>query len=166
MTKLQIVGAASAVILTLSIGAYTSPALAKAHASTSKIAVAIKADVAQLIADFNNHDATKATSQDAPDVVAMFHGAPNVVGAAADLASNQKGFAADPTQHVSVANETVDVAASGEMAVYRSTYVFNGTDSKTKKAFTENGNYLAGFKKQPDGSWKIAWSVVSNTAAP
>jgi len=166
MTKFLLASAASAAILALSVGAYISPALAKAHVRTTKIVAAIKADEAQLVTDFNSHDAVKTSSHDAPDVVVMAHGVPNVIGAAADLASSQKGFADDPTQHVTVSNETVDVAASGEMAVYRSTYVFTGTDTKTKKAFTENGNYLAGFKKQPDGSWKIAWSVISNTAAP
>jgi ketosteroid isomerase-like protein len=163
MTKLQFAGAAMAALMAASLGACNKAEPAKPAVDTGKIADAVKADVAQLVTDFNAHDAAKAASHDAPDVVAMAHGQPNVGGKAADLASSQKGFAADQTQHVTVANETVDVAASGDMAVYRSTYVFSAADPKTKKPMTENGNYLAGYKLQPDGSWKIAWSIVSDT---
>ncbi|MEO8927364.1 MAG: DUF4440 domain-containing protein [Caulobacteraceae bacterium] len=163
MTKLQLTGVAMAALMAVSLGACNKTDAAKPAADTGKIADAVKADVAQLVTDFNAHDATKTNSHDAPDVIAMGHGSPNVVGAAADLASAQKGFAADPTQHVTTANEVVDVATSGDMAVYRATYVFNGTDPKTKKAVSDTGNYLAGYKKQADGSWKIAWSVVSDT---
>lgn len=49
------------------------------------------------------------------------------------------------------------------MAVYRSTYTFTVTDLKTKKTTTENGNYLAGWREQSNGSWKLEWSVVSDT---
>ncbi|MEO8927363.1 MAG: DUF4440 domain-containing protein [Caulobacteraceae bacterium] len=169
MTKLQLTGAAMAALMAVSLGACNKTDAAKPAADTGKIADAgkigdaVKADEAQLITDFNARDATKTTSHDAPDVVLMFHGAPNVVGQAADLAQAQKDFPADPKAHVTTANEVVDVAASGDMAVYRSTYVFNGTDPKTKKAVSETGNYLAGYKKQADGSWKIAWQVVSDT---
>jgi ketosteroid isomerase-like protein len=159
MTKFFMVSAAATALLALAVG--VSPALAKAS-SSAKIADAIKAKVSELIVDFNKCDMIKGVSQDAPDAVMMFHGAPNVVGAAADLETAKKGCS-DPTQHVDLANETVDVAASGEMAVFHSTYVFNGTDGKTKKPITEKGNYLVGYNKQTDGSWKIEWSIVSNT---
>ena len=65
---------------------------------------------------------------------------------------------------IAVINEKVDVAASGEMAVYRADYAYTMTDSETKKPVIERGNWLIGYKTQADGSWKIAWNVVSNTA--
>jgi len=164
MTNTQLAGAALAALMAASVGACNKAEPAKPAADTGKIADAVKADVAQLVADFNAHDAAKAASHSAADVVQMAHGRANIVGAAADLAANQKAFAGSPTQHVTVADEAVDVAASGDMAVYRSTYAFNVTDPKTKKSVTENGNYLAGYKQQADGSWKIAWAVVSDTA--
>lgn len=163
MTKPQLAGAAMAALMAASLGGCDKTEPAKPAVDTGKIAAAVKADVAQLVVDFNAHDAAKATGHDAADAVLMAHGQANVVGAAADLASSQKAFAADASQHVAVANEAVDVAASGDMAVYRSTYVANAMNPKTKKAMTENGNYLAGYKMEPDGSWKIAWSVVSDT---
>jgi ketosteroid isomerase-like protein len=164
MTKFQLTGAAMAVLMAASVGACNKADSAKPAVDTGKITTAVKADEAQLVTDFNAHDATKVASHDAADVVQMGHGQANTVGAAADLAANQKGFATDASQHVDISNENVDVAASGDMAVYRSTYVFKGMDPKTKKPMTETGNYLAGYKLQPDGSWKIAWSIVSDTA--
>ena len=70
----------------------------------------------------------------------------------------------DPLAKIAVSNESVDVAASGEMAVYRAEYAYTMTDSETKKPVIERGNWLIGYKTQADGSWKIAWNVVSNTA--
>jgi ketosteroid isomerase-like protein len=166
MTKIQMTGVAMAVLMAAFVGACGKPESAKPAVDTGKIADAVKADEAQLLADFNAHDAAKVASHDAPDVVQMAHGAPNTVGPAADLAANQQLFTGDPTQHFAIANETVDVSASGDMAIYRSTYVYNFVDPKTRKPVSENGNYVAGYKPQPDGSWKIAWSIIADTAAP
>jgi ketosteroid isomerase-like protein len=158
MKKSEWAGAASTALVAL-----TAAGLAgSARADTASIAAAIKGDEATLVQYFNACDMMKGVSYDAPNFVGMFHGAPNTVGAASDMAEAKKGCQ-DKTQHVVVANETVDVAASGEMAVYRSTYVFTGTDAKTKKPMTEKGNYLTGWRKQPDGSWRVEWSIVSNT---
>ena len=163
MTRFEWAGAALSAALAASLGACNINAPAKPAADTAKISDAIKADAAQLVADLNAHDADKLASHDAPDIVAMFHGAPNVNGQAADLASDKQFLAASPNAHLALANESVDVAASGDMAVYHSTFVITVTDSKTKKPVTANGNYLAGYKPQADGSWKIEWSVVSDT---
>jgi ketosteroid isomerase-like protein len=163
MTRFQWAGAAGAAALAASLGACQVNTAAKPAVDTAKIADAIKADAAQLVTDLNAHDADKLASHDAADIVAMFHGAPNVNGQAADLASDKQFFTASPNTHLTLANESVDVAASGDMAVYHSTYVITVTDPKTKKPVTENGNYLAGYKPQADGSWKIEWSVVSDT---
>lgn len=165
MTKLQFAGTALAAVMAVSLGACDKMS-AKPAADTGKISDSVKADVAQLVADFNAHDAVKTASHDAPDVVQMNHGMANIVGKDADLAFTTKGFAADPSQHVTDNNGAVDVAASGDMAVYRSTYVFTGKDAKTGKAMTETGNYLAGYRQQPDGTWKMTWSVVSDAPAP
>lgn len=156
MKRSFLTGAVALVALTFA----APPAYAKAD--TAKIAATIKANEAELVGIFNACDPMKGVGYNARNYVGMFHGMPNVMGAAAALAEAKKGCM-DKTQHVTVANETVDVAASGEMAVYRSTYVFTSTNAKTKQPMTENGNYLVGWKKQPDGSWKIEWDIVSNT---
>jgi ketosteroid isomerase-like protein len=135
-------------------------------ADTGKIAAAVKADVDQLSNDFNAHDADRVAGHDAPDVVQMAHGGANTTGTAADLAANKQLFATDKIARVTLANTSVGVSAAGDMAVYRSTYVYTFTNPKTKAPDTESGNYLAGYKRQPSGAWRIEWSVLSNTPAP
>ncbi|HEY5105201.1 MAG TPA: nuclear transport factor 2 family protein [Caulobacteraceae bacterium] len=157
-------------LLAASLGACTPPASSTTPAiDTGKISAAVKADADQAIADYNAHDADKTESHVAAGAVMMFHGQPNGAGGAAGVAGLKQVLAASPDVHVTLADETVDVAASGDMAVFRSSYVVTLTDPKTKKPTTESGNYLIGYKPQPDGSWKQVWSVVSNTtpmAAP
>jgi ketosteroid isomerase-like protein len=126
-----------------------------------KISGAIKDDVHGLIASFNTKDAAGAVSHDAADVVSMFHGQANVVGVEGDLAMTKEQVS-DPRAYVQIGNETVDIADSGEMAVYRTVYKYTSTNPKTKKDMVEHGNWLIGYK-QVDGKWKIAWNVVSDT---
>jgi ketosteroid isomerase-like protein len=143
---------------TLALAAVASAASAAADPASD----AVVADVHQLIASFNAHDASGAVSHDAPDFVGMFHGTPNYLGPAGDLTIT-KMQVADPAAKVSVSNESVDASASGDLAVYRSTYAFTFTDAKTKSATTENGNWLLGYRLQADKSWKVIWSIVSDT---
>ncbi len=142
--------------------AATSPATHVAKVDTAAVAEAVKADAAGLVAAFNARDAAKAVSYDAPDYVSMMHGAPNVVGPAADLVAT-KAQVADPNVKLVVSNESVDVAASGDLAVYRATYAYTFTDPKTKAPSTETGNWVLVFKTQPDGSRKISLGVISDT---
>jgi ketosteroid isomerase-like protein len=144
------------------LGACSAKVAAPSEADNAKIADAVKADATQLVADFNARDAEKAVSHDAPDYVGMFHGMPNVVGPEADLALTKQQLA-DPAAKVAVSDEDVSVAAAGDRALWRATYAYTFTDPKTKEVTTENGNWLLGYRKQGDGSWKIAWGVVSDT---
>ncbi len=148
---------------TVTLAACNKPAATSAKADTSAAEAAIKADIAKLVEEFNAKDAKAVVAHDAPDEVSMFHGTPNTVGPEADLMITTKQMQ-DPLAKVAVSNEKVDVAASGEMAVYRAEYAYTMTDTATKKPVVERGNWLVGYKTQADGSWKIAWNVVSNTA--
>lgn len=163
MTRFQWAGAAGAAALAALLGACSVNTAAKPAVDTAKISDAIKADQAQGAADFNAHDAAKSASHDAADIVAMFHGTPNSNGQAADQAATQQLFGANPNAHFTLADESVDVAASGDIAVYHSTYTFTFTDPKTKKPATEKGNWLAGYKPQADGSWKMEWAIGADT---
>ena len=88
---------------------------------TGKIADAVRTDLAQLMTELNARDLDKAVGHDSADMVGMFHGMPNVVGPAADKAMTEQ-MLKDPAFHLAVSGETVDVAAAGDMAVYRATY--------------------------------------------
>jgi ketosteroid isomerase-like protein len=132
--------------------------------STTQIASTIRRDVAELVAGINAHDPVRATSFDAPDIVSMESGRPPSLGAAADRQGLAMTFQHVPSWHVRLIDETVDVAGSGDMAVYRGTYWQDSTDNGVP--MTQKLNLIAGFREQHDGSWQITWSVVCNQERP
>lgn len=133
---------------------------APAPADTTAIANIIKTDVAQLVAGLNAHDVDRTTAYDDTNVISMECGSPSTFGIAADREGFKNGFAGDPDWRVSLIDETVDVADSGDLAVYRGTY--NEDNGRAGVLMTHKTNFLAEFKRQGDGSWKIVWYSVSN----
>jgi ketosteroid isomerase-like protein len=131
-----------------------------AHVDKAAIAETIKRDVAQVVAGLNAHDPARVTAFDAPDVISMECGSPSTVGIEADRQGFESGFAHDPLWKVSLIDETVDVAASGDLAVYRGTY--NEDNGQAGVLTTHKTNFLAVFKRQNDQPWKIVWYSVSN----
>ena len=119
----------------------------------------IKTDVAQLVAGINAHDAVKATAYDAPTIVSMECGSPSTIGVEADRGGFSMGFAHDADWKVSLIDETVDVASSGDLAVYRGTY--NEESSSAGVPMTHKTNFIAEFKRHSGGPWGIAWYIVS-----
>jgi len=120
----------------------------------------IKAAVARIVGGLNAHDPVRTTADDAPDIVSMECGSPPVIGAKADREGFAEGFARDPHWKVSLIDETVDVASSGDLAVYRGSY--NEDNSGEGMIMTHRTNFIAEFKRQSDGSWKMAWYIVAN----
>src|SRR5690242_21349302 len=57
---------------------------APAPVDTAAIAETIKADVAQLVAGLNAHDAVKTTAYDTPNIISLECGSPSTVGVEAD----------------------------------------------------------------------------------
>lgn len=138
----------------------TESAAASASVDTTAIADTIKRDVAQLVAGLNAHDAVKTTAYDAANIISMECGSPSTVGIEADRKGFEMAFARDPDWRVSLIDETVDVASSGDLAVYRGTY--NEDNGRAGVLMTHETNFIAEFKRQGDGSWKIVWYSVSN----
>jgi ketosteroid isomerase-like protein len=134
--------------------------------SVDKAAIAqtIKTDVAQLVAGLNAHDAVKTTAYDAPDIVSMECDSPPMIGVEADRDGFKAGFAHDPLWKVSLIDETIDVAGSGDMAVYRGAY--NEENGRAGVLLTHKTNFIAEFQRQSDGSWKIAWYSISKMEQP
>ena len=95
---------------------------AEMSADKAAIAKSIRSDVAQVVAGIKAHDADKTTAFDAPDIISMECGSPSTVGVQADREGFKTGFAHDPFWKVSLIDETVDVAISGDLAVYRGSY--------------------------------------------
>ena len=67
-------------------------------------------------------------------------------------------FKANPEWHLSLIDEAVVVAKSQGQAIYRSTY--NEDSMRDGVPYTHQGNYIAGFKRDRDGVWRIHWSTV------
>jgi ketosteroid isomerase-like protein len=138
---------------------------AAAHASAhhqprkSSIPSLIRTEVAEEIAGINAHDAAKATAHEARDTIAMESGRPPIVGKAVYERGLAMLFKAEPAWRLRMVDESVDVAKAGDMAVYRSTY--DEDSARDGVPYTHRGNYVAGFMRDPDGMWRIHWSVVS-----
>ena len=135
-----------------------------ASASPQNVVDAVKACVAAEVAGINAHDAVKATQCEADNTVSMESGRPASVGRDNYIAGLKMAFQYEPAWRLRLIDETVDVPQSEDMAVYRSTYYQDSTISGA--AATQRVNYIALFRKQVNGTWKIAWSVVSNIEKP
>ena len=131
---------------------------------TAAIAKTIKANVAALVAGINAHDVDKATAFDGPNLIFMECGSPATIGSKADRDGFRTHFAQDPSWRVSLIGESVDVARSGELAIYRG--VYSEESRRTGVLMTHKTNFIAEFKRQSDGSWKMDWEVVSNMGKP
>lgn len=138
----------------------SSPAIASTHQQSAQSAIArqIEADVAEIVHGINSKNINEATKFDAPSLISMESMRPPSYGAKADHDGLSEVFKYEPSWHLSLIDEAVDVARSGEMAVYRSTYSEDSTRDGTP--YTHKVNYIAGFQRDPDRMWRIHWSVV------
>jgi ketosteroid isomerase-like protein len=136
-------------------------ARASTHQQPSRAAIAsqIRAEVAQIIAGINKKDIDKTTQFDARDLVSMESGREPSVGAKADRDGLSMTFKYAPSWHLAMIDETVDVATDGDMAIYRGTYAEDSM--RDGVPYTHTGNYVAAFGHDPDGIWRIHWSIIA-----
>jgi ketosteroid isomerase-like protein len=127
--------------------------------SQAAVASVIKADVAEIVSGINAKDIAKAIKFDAPDLISMESGREPSAGAQADHDGLAMAFKYAPSWHLSLIDETIDVAKAGDMAIYRGTYAEDSIHDGVP--FTHKGNYIAGFRRDPDGMWRIHWSVIA-----
>jgi ketosteroid isomerase-like protein len=144
--------------LALALAGLSAASASASPRSQGAIAIEIKADVATIVAGINARDIARATKFDAPDLISMESMRPPSYGAKADHDGLAMVFEHAPDWHLSLVDETVDVARSGDMAVYRSTY--NEDSLRDGAPFTHRVNYIAGFRRDADGQWRVHWSVV------
>lgn len=137
-----------------------TPSQASQPTDVAAITRTIEADVAQIVAGLNAHDATRTTAFDAVDIVSMECGSAPVVGIDADRDGFASGFAHDPHWRVSLINESVDLSSSGDFAVYRGAY--NEENSRAGVVTTHRTNFIAEFRRRDDGEWRMHWYMVAN----
>ena len=130
-----------------------------AHSAPASTGLKIRSEIAEVVAGINSKDIAKATKYDAPDLVSMESGRTPSIGANADHDGLAMAFKYAPKWHLTMIDETVDVAKSDDLAVYRGTYAEDS--DRDGVPFTHTGNYIAGFKHDPDGVWRIHWSAIA-----
>jgi ketosteroid isomerase-like protein len=114
-----------------------------------------------VVAAYNAQDAHAAAAYDAPDYVGIYHGSPNVVGAAADEAAMKSQAAAGQVDW-KLGQGKVTVSKAGDLGIYEAPYTFTVTNPD-KSITRETGNWVAIFRRQGDGSLKLWRSIASDT---
>ena len=105
-------------------------------------------------------DAAKFVSFYAEDAVLMLANEPDVKGLAA-IREAVPGMMQDPAFALSFEPDNVVVARSGDLAFETGPYSMTMT-GPDKKPATEKGHYVAVWRKQADGTWKVAVDAPSS----
>ena len=122
---------------------------------------AIEAAMRDYTANIRANDPAKVVSWWADDAMYIDRAAPTVLGRA-KLESLLKGeFAAVTIKDVTV--ERDDIAVSGDLAYFIGRY-HEVMQPRTGAAFENSGRFVFIFKRQPNGTWKIARSVGTDLA--
>lgn len=140
--------------------AWAASSAAAAPVDTNAVAETVKANVARLVAGLNAHDANETTAFDTENIISMECGSPPSTGIESDREGFKAGFARDPDWKVSLIDETVEVAGSGDLAVYRG--IYNEDNGRAGVLTTHKTNFIAEFRRQGDGTFKMAWYIVAN----
>jgi len=109
-------------------------------------------------------DVDKILAFYADDATLMTPGMPAMKGKDA-MRPMLKTLTADPNLKLDFSAQRVEIAKSGDVAFSQGTYTMVVTDPKSKKAITDKGSYVTGYKKQADGSWK-ALSDINESELP
>jgi len=121
---------------------------------------AIRANDADFTKAAEAKDLDKAVSHYMDDAVLFAPGAPAVVGKD-DIRKFFEPIINGPTMQFTFSDVKVDVARSGDIAMDSGSFESTGKDAKGKAA-TQKGRFVLVWKKQPDGSWKIAADTSAN----
>ncbi|HEV7157592.1 MAG: YybH family protein [Dongiales bacterium] len=136
-------------------------AQAKPMVDHTKAAEDVKAAVRNLVAGINAHNPDQATAGETADAIGMEAGRPDTLGRSQDRAGFKMSFAQSPSWRVGLIDENVDVARSGDMAIYRGLYHEDSVNDGVP--MTHKVHFIAELRRQADGSWKMPWYVVSPT---
>ena len=124
-------------------------------ADTSAETQAIEAVEKEQIAAIDQKYLGGATDLYAADAVFIGGDGKSVQGKGA-IQGMFKDFLADPAQKIEYKRGPKILSSSGDMAYSTAAYTETYTDPKTKKPVTVTGTNLSVWRKQPDGSWKLA----------
>jgi ketosteroid isomerase-like protein len=152
-------GLLAAVLILPALAACQQPAAVDA----AKEEAAINAQVDAVNAAIKAKDADKIVAIDADDIRGYGGGGPDVASKDEDLKAD-KVFVADPAYGGSVKAEHLEVAKSGDLAIQTGSFDFTGTNPQTKAVEHSTGHWVAGWRKDKDGAWKMAAISVAPSA--
>jgi len=154
------VGLLAAAALLPALSACEKPA---ATVDTAKETAALQAQLDAFNAAAKAKDADKMVALDAADVKG-YGGGPDINGRDEDLKAT-KAMLADPAYSFAVKAEHTEIAKSGDLAVQTGTFEAAGTSPTTKAVEHVTGHFVAAFRKDADGTWKLAAVSSSPTSA-
>jgi len=118
---------------------------------------AIRASVIEWSKAAQAKDVDKAVSFYADDAM-QFHDKGPLAKGKAEIRAGWEQLEAEPGASLSYALTGVEVARSGDLAYEYGTYDFASKDKKGK-TIDVKGKYVTVWKKQADGSWKVAADI-------
>ena len=125
---------------------------------------AIRDNEAAALKDWQAKDADKVTSHYAPDAVLMITNLPAAKGS--DAIKSEVGTTLkDPHMSLTYSPTVVVLSKDDDMAYVQGVYTMTFTEPRTGSTLIEKGKYLTVYKKQDDGTWKIA-EDINNADAP
>ncbi len=127
---------------------------AAAQSPASEAETAIRGALAQWTADFNAREAARICDLFAPDLVYDYRGFPE--RRYADLCALLHRSLADRTKQFTYALDIKEIIVSGDMAIVRLVWTLKVTLPGAATPVESKEPGLDVFRRQPDGSWKIA----------
>jgi uncharacterized protein (TIGR02246 family) len=126
---------------------------------------AIRDGEAQWVKDFAAKDVEKVASHYADDGYSMIPDMA-IMKNKDEIRAGLKEEFSDPNSSLDFHPDKVEVAKSGDLAYSQGHYTYTSTDRKTKKRLIEHGGYVEVYKKQADGSWRVAEDIATQEAPP
>lgn len=128
---------------------------------------AIQDNESQWVQDFAAKDVNKIVAHYADDAILMMPGAPPATNHDA-IQHLFQGIVNDPAFSLKFSASQTQVAASGDLAATRGTYVLQMTNPATKRPMQDQGSYVTVYRKYPDNTWKAIEDITTseNPASP
>jgi ketosteroid isomerase-like protein len=156
------VGLLAAALLLPVLAACQKPAL---PADASKEIAVINARINALNRASTAKDPEGAVAADAPDIRAYGGGGPDIGSKDEDL-KIMKAIMADPAYAYQLRPEHTEIAKSGDIAFQTGSWTASATNPGTKSVAHWAGHWVAGWRKDAAGAWKMAALSVANPPSP
>ena len=158
--NLRMMGGVAAITLCAALAGCQKPAPA---VDTAKEEAAINAMLDAFNAAAKAKDADKLVAMDAADIRGYGGGGPDVTSKDEDLKAT-KAILGDPNYAFAIKAEHTEVAKSGDLAWQSGTWDGTFSDPKTKQAVKSSGHYVAAYRKDDQGAWKLAAVSTADAA--